>query len=295
MLKRLFASRKHPYIPGLNRPEKIEIDLSGSKLTMLMPPHSNYQGFAGKEPPAQANIYNDGQYVDDSSLPEWQREGVSHLTLLKRRWELYGPLWRERPLGNIRFGINILRYDTLPEGMSAFNPRHFEQMAMRSLWFTGPAQPYTGRSRAPINWDMNTREPGAPWLYYEYQRDYSHDPEPPPEFMHTYRGGCLRTPLDDHYYLNMGYGYLGYAPVDICLEHMNALTRKVLDSVHLELGSTAKERLAEAKRKWPDARATRHREPEPWVYPEWRDGDEDKGEDHVVILKPGSPPPALIP
>ncbi|WP_226662945.1 hypothetical protein [Microbulbifer aggregans] len=52
MLKRLFASRKHPFIPGLNRPEKVEIDLSGSKLTMLMPPHSNYQGFAGKEPPA---------------------------------------------------------------------------------------------------------------------------------------------------------------------------------------------------------------------------------------------------
>lgn len=180
MLKRLFASRKRPYIPGLNRPEKVEVDLSGSKLTMLMPPHSNYQGFASKEPPERVNIYDDGQYVDDSLLPEWQREGKSHLSLFNRRWELYGPPWREQPYGNIQFGASISRYDALPEGMNAFNPRHFEQMAMRSLWFTGPAQPDMGRFRSPINWDMHIRKPGTPWLYYEYQPDYSHNPNPAP-------------------------------------------------------------------------------------------------------------------
>ncbi|QIL89854.1 hypothetical protein ACONUD_01205 [Microbulbifer harenosus] len=295
MLKRLFASHKYPYIPGINRPEKVEIDLSGSTLTMLMPPHSNYQGFAGKEPPERVNIYDDKQYSDDSLLPDWQREGKSHLNLFSRRWELYGPPWRTRPYGNIQFGASISRYDALPEGMSSFNPNHFEQMAIRTLWFTGPAHPDLGRFCSPINWDLRNRESGSPWLYYEYQPDYSNDPEPPPEFMHTYRGGCLRTPLDDRYYLNMGYSYLGYAPVETCLKHMNALTSKVLRSVRLELGSTAKQRLAEAKRKWPDARATKHREPEPWIYPEWRRGDDRKGEDNVVILKPGSPPPVLTP
>ena len=294
MLKRLFATRKHPYVPSLNRPDKVEIDLSGSKLTMHMPPHSNYEGFSGKEPPERVNIYDSEQYIDDSALPEWRREGISHFNLFKRNWEFYGPPWRTRPYGTMYFGAGICRYDALPEGMSCFNPAHFEQMALRSLWFGGPAQPDLGRERAPINWHVR-RESGATWLYFESHRDYSHNTSPPPDFMRTYRGSNLRVPLDDRYFLSMSFEYIGYAPVEYCLANMNAVRDSVLQSVRLELSRAARENLAEAKGKWPDARASEIRDPEPWVYPEWRGGDGDKGEERIVILKPGSPPPVLNP
>ncbi|MCX2783337.1 hypothetical protein OQJ46_10085 [Microbulbifer thermotolerans] len=275
MLKRLFATRKRPYVPGINRPETIRVDLSGSILTLQMPPHSDYEGFPGEDPPPQVNIYDQDQYVDDSNLPKWRREGKSSFYFMRRDWEFYGPPWRTRPYGTISLGIGIYRYDTLPEGMSCFNPEHFEQICLRSLWYLGPAYPSLGKYLAPINWQLRQLA-GATCLYYESHRD------------------CyLSIPLDDRYFLDLDFRYLGYAPVKHCLTNMNTLRDAVLDSVHLEFSATAKERLAEAKHKWPDTRASEHRDPEPWIYPEWRWGNDDKGEEDIVVLKPGSPPPEL--
>ncbi|AMX01729.1 hypothetical protein [Microbulbifer thermotolerans] len=293
MLKRLFATRKRPYVPGINRPETIRVDLSGNILTLRMPPHSNYGGFPGEDPPPRINIYNPSQYFDDgSNLPEWQREGKAAFYFMKRDWEFYGPPWRPRSYGTICFGIGLWRYDALPEGMSCFNPKHFEQICLRNLWYTCPACPSLGEYRAPVHWRQR-QEAGATWLYFERHRDYSHDKEPPPEFMRTYRDCYLRIPLDDRYGLDLNFGYIGYAPVDYCLANMNALRNAVLDSVQLELSATAKERLEEAKHKWPDARGSEHRDPEPWIYPEWRYGG--KGEENIIVVNPGSPPPELTP
>ncbi|MCX2801315.1 hypothetical protein OQJ59_13105 [Microbulbifer thermotolerans] len=292
MLKRLFATRKRPYVPGIKRPETVRVDLSGSILTLQMPPHSYYGGFPGEDPPPQVNIYEQGRYVDDSGLPDWQRERKSSFHFLRRKWAFYGPPWRPRPYGTISFSITVWRCDILPEDMSCFNPNHFEQMALRSLWYAGPARPDFGEYLAPINWRLR-HESGATWLYFERHRDYSHEAETPPEFMRTYRSSHLRIPLDNRYYLNLVFSYLGYAPVKYCLANMNKLRDAVLDSVQMEFSATAKERLAEAKRKWPDAHASEHRDPEPWIYPVWRRGYSDEGEDSIVVLKPGSPPPKL--
>ncbi|AHK17394.1 hypothetical protein [Thalassolituus oleivorans] len=41
MLNRLFASRKRPFLAGLNKPQHIEVDISGSKLELDVPAHND--------------------------------------------------------------------------------------------------------------------------------------------------------------------------------------------------------------------------------------------------------------
>jgi hypothetical protein len=41
MLNRLFASRKRPFLAGLNKPQHIEMDISGSKLELDVPAHND--------------------------------------------------------------------------------------------------------------------------------------------------------------------------------------------------------------------------------------------------------------
>ncbi|MCX2779502.1 hypothetical protein [Microbulbifer thermotolerans] len=281
MLKRLFATRKRPYVPGINRPETIRLDLSGNILTLQMPPHS-YDGWGPSREPPQINIYESHQYTDDSYQPEWRREGISSFEFLHRKWSFYGPPWRTQSYGTISFNIFACRYDALPEGMSCFNPNHFEQITLRNLWYSG----VLGGIQAPIHWRLR-QESGATWLYFERHND-DLEPEPLQEILSTCLDCHLRIPVDDRYYLDLHFNYFGYVPAEYCLTNMNALRDAVLDSVQLELSSSAKERLAEAKRKWPDARASEHRDPEPWVFPKLRDGVE--GEEDFVVLEPGRPP-----
>lgn len=67
--------------PGSTAPKKWRSIFPAAGSAFLMPPHSNYEGFGGKEPPERVNIHDGGQYIDDSRLPEWRREGISHFNL----------------------------------------------------------------------------------------------------------------------------------------------------------------------------------------------------------------------
>ncbi|MGL6159335.1 hypothetical protein [Microbulbifer sp.] len=298
MFKRLFASRKHPYVPGLNQREKVEMDLSGNRLTMTLPPHSDYEGFRREPPPRRVNIHDPDQYDTGELLPEWQRSGIASYCglLADRNWELYGPPWRTRPYGAVEFRTSIWRLDSMPEGMSCFNPSHFQQAIDRALYFGfgGPAHPDDSREKAPINWRLQ-RESGTTGFYFESHRDFSTYVNEPSPHEATFRASTLVLPLEDRYCLGISFSYLGYAPVDYCLANMNALRDSVLESVRLELGPTARTQLAEAQRQWPRASASENRDPIAWNYPKWRRGDYRKGEPNIVILEPGSPPPEFTP
>jgi len=64
MFKRLFASRKNPYIPGLDKPEHIRLNIGGCRLEMDIPPHYDSDGFGeAKEPTDIPNIYDTSLYV----------------------------------------------------------------------------------------------------------------------------------------------------------------------------------------------------------------------------------------
>jgi hypothetical protein len=101
----------------------------------------------------------------------------------------------------------------------------------------------------------------------------------------------LCIPLDDRHFIELDFRYLGYVPIEPCLANMDELRDSVCNSVQLSLGASAMKALQLAKQRWPDAEAQKKREPEPWIYPEIRDGNRHEGEPEDVIVKQGSPPP----
>jgi hypothetical protein len=293
ILQRLFASRKRPYIPNRHNFETVEINLSGTRLVMQMPPHSDYEGFTKPAPPKSVNIYNPDYYDGDDHVEEWQREGVSSHSLLSRCWELYGPLWRGRPYGWINFAAVVYRHDTMPDSMSCFNPAHFEQIVLRHAYFSGPANPEFSHLKAPVNWRLSNHD--GTWIYYEDRRVFDKNKFPPEDYENARFTSQLFIPLSNKHYLTLYAHYLGYSPAEACLTHMNRLRDEVFTQVQCHFSPDAQQQLQQAQTLWPNATAQASRQPEPWQYPEWRHGETHKGEPSTVIVKPGSPPPIFTP
>ena len=57
MLNRLFASRKRPFLSGLNNPQHIEMDISGSKLELDVPSHNDASLPEQQAPLSHFNLY----------------------------------------------------------------------------------------------------------------------------------------------------------------------------------------------------------------------------------------------
>jgi hypothetical protein len=293
MLNRLFASRKRPFIPNRDQRDTVEIDLSGTKLRLTLPPHSDYEGFKKDEAPSHINIYDDTDYIGDEHLPSRQREGISHQLICERSWEFYGPAWRSRPYGSVDLRIVLCQHDLMPESMSCFNEEHFEQIAIRSAYYNGPARPNSQKTITPQNWSLNLSD-GNTWIYFEKWPDLNSQNNSESE-EHTYRNHELRIPIDDRLFLILNFRYLGYAPASQCLHNMDSLKDSILKSIECVLSDSAKQSLKSARQKWPNAQASKSRSPEVWTYPETREGKIHLGEDRLIIINPGSPPPAFSP
>ncbi|ABC30429.1 conserved hypothetical protein [Hahella chejuensis KCTC 2396] len=285
MLKRLFASRRHPYIPGLNKPERIEIDLSGAKLCLQLPPHHDYEGFEAMQTPIpKVNIYDQSIYRD--STPE---DPFSSSVFIKRGWEYYGPIWRMQPVASTTFIAVVEQVNCLPEGMSCFNPHHLEQALIHLIYEMGPNDPLPGVRLAPVNWVVRAAGE-TQWTFFEVHQDLARIHAPNPSSAASYSSYAV-TPLDDRYYLRLMFHNHGYVPVGQAIYNMNTLRDKVCRNIVLQLSPSAQAQMDRAQRCWPDARISPQREPENWVYPEWRYGESGLNEPLVVILKPGSAPP----
>ncbi|ROS00196.1 hypothetical protein EDC56_2834 [Sinobacterium caligoides] len=291
MIKRLFASRKRPYIPFRDQPERVQINLSGTIITMDLLPHMDYEGFKADHLPTHVNVFDDKTYNNTNHLPVWQRSDSAMKSIHARDWELLGPPWRSRPFGSITFAITLMRTDQMPEAMSCFNPAHFEQLVLRSAHSRGPASPEYAKVKAPVNWRLHEQN-GNTWIYYETRKDFSDFTTAPLPFSETQVDSTLHIPLGDRHYLFINFSYLGYAPAKYSFAHMNKIRDAVCKSIECQLSPSAQQQLISAREQWPTAKAQPEREPEPWRYPEWRRGDRDKGEEDILIIKPGSPAPS---
>ncbi|MEC8907358.1 hypothetical protein SAMN05421686_104218 [Thalassolituus maritimus] len=280
MLKRLFATRKHPYMPGLNTPEQITVNLSGSVLSLKLPPHYRSDGFEAHCDPIEAmNIYDPTGYGGDPV----GTAVFNSKRFISRQWEFFGPLTRLRYIGSISFVAVVERIDSLPEGMSCFNPNHFEQVINRLIFKMGPETPQIAKKIAPVNWRTEVKN-GCLWLYYEIHKADDADPE-------SQFSSYAVTPLDDHHYIRLMFHNLGNKPSEHSNRFVNSVRDKVLNSVTLTLSEYAQQRKAEVNSQWPDATISPQRQPYNWIYPEWRDGDTSKGERHVVITQYHTQPP----
>jgi len=282
MLKRFFASRKNPYIPGFDTPEKIEIDLSGNTLELLLPPHHDYEGFEARQLPiSNVNIYDASFYSDSEA-----GETFSHSSaFISRNWEYYGPIWRGRYIASTTFVAAIDRVNTFAEHMTCFNPNHLEQAIIHFLYKTAPFKPNKGLKKAPLNWKVVDQQ-YSKWFYFDVVNNCD-NLQKEGEFIKAQYSSFAVTALDQHHYLKLMFHNNGYVPVSYAIKHMDALRDKVLGNIKLSLGPSSIRQFENAKQRWPSAKASEHRDPENWVYPEWRSGERSKNEPKIVILKPG--------
>ena len=283
MFKRLFASHKNPYVPGLDNPERVSVSIAGCKLDITLPPHYSSAGFdadvAPKDIPNiyERSIYDYGNEYDDNKF--------SYANCIRRTWEFFGPIWKFDSIGMTDFQVTSLRVDCLPDGMSCFNPAHLEQVVMRYLYETGPAMPDYGKKLAPVNWRIQTKQ-GNPWILFEQHKDLPKDKLEEPEDS-NFKAFAI-TALDDSYILFLRFINYGDIPVENSINAANKVRDLVCDSIHWELSDYAEKQKQSALAQNPGATITPDRKPEPWKYPaKWREGIASQGESGAVILEPG--------
>ena len=277
MLNRLFASRKRPFLAGLNKPQHIEMDISGSRLELDVPAHNDAATPEQQEPLRHFNLYStEGFDPDDGSF--------STALLMGRDLDLYGaPFGLSSSIGTISVKISVDRVDCLPQGMTCLNPEHFEQVVIRFIHRLGPGRHFG--LIGPRAWKLLPTD-HLPWVVYEMHDDLTGVTEPTLHHFTEYSSYAV-TPLDDRYILRIMFLNTGSPPV--------GFSRRVRDqiccSLKLTLSADLTRRIAEVKEQWPDARITESREPEHWVSPKWRYGRTSEGEPRIVILEAGSPAP----
>ena len=277
MLNRLFASRKRPFLSGLNNPQHIEMDISGSKLELDVPAHNDASLPEQQAPLSHFNLYTtEGFDPDDGTF--------STALLMGRDLDLYAaPFGLSSSMGTISVKVAIDRVDCLPEGMTCLNPEHFEQVVIRVVYDMGPGS-CSGRI-GPRGWRLMPTE-HLPWVVYEMHRDLTGVTEFTSHDFTQYSSYAV-TPLDDRYILRIMFRNLGSPPVEFSRRVRDQICR----SLKLTLSTDLTRRIAEVKDKWPDAKISGYREPEQWLQPKWRNGRTSEGEPHVVILEAGSPAP----
>lgn len=287
-LRRLFASHKRPYIIGLNNPDRIRVNLSGCELQLTLPPHYSPSGFKPEMPPRDINNIYDEKLYDDGVLTE---NPFSQAIFIKQDWAYFGPFWDSPYMARTLFMATVMRVNCLPEGMSCLNPYHLEQVVMRFLYWP-TEMPNFAEKISPANWRVENKQ-GHPWVICEERR--KQNPQFPANPSDANFNSFAIAAVDDRYIVRLSFGNFGSLPIDDSIAACNTMRDKVLNSIHWQLSPNLQARKEAVLQKFSNTSISQHREPEPWVYSKWREGDEKRGEPLFVQLEPSSPAPVFRP
>ena len=286
-LKYLFSSRKRPYVKGINNPDRISVNLQGCELQLTLPPHYTPSGFDEKVAPRDIANINDTNLFDKYEV----QKPFGQVQFIRRYWCYFGPFWDRPYMARTDFMATVMRVNCLPEGMSCLNPYHLEQVVMRLLYWSVET-PEFGEKIAPINWRIENKA-NHTWVVYEQH------PKRNPRFPidPSYAAYCsfALTALDDRHVVRLMFNNFGSLPIDDSIAACNTMRDKVLNSIRWQLSPSLQARKEVVLQQFSNTSISQYREPEPWIYPEWRDGNRQKGEPDVVIIEPGSPAPAFKP
>lgn len=284
LLQYLFSSRKRPYVKGINNPDRISVNLQGCELQLTLPPHYSSEGFEEAMPPRDIpNIYATNLF------DKYEESGpFGQVQFIRRNWSYFGPFWKSGDMGMTDFMATVMRVNCLPEGMSCLNPSHLEQVIMRFLYYSGPETPvYVGKV-APVNWRIENKQ-GQPWAIYEAYREC--DPHRPEDSSHANFRSEVIAAIDDRYVIRLMFNNFGSLPSVDTINACNAMRDKVLGSIHWQLSPDLQARKETVLQQFGNTSISSYREPESWIYPEWRKGDRQKGEERYIQTKAGSPAP----
>lgn len=288
ILSRLFASHKRPYVIGLNNPERIRVNIAGCELQITLPPHYTPSGFEAKVAPCDIHNIHDSSLYDSND----DAQPFSQVQFIRRYWCYFGPFWDSPYMARTDFMATVMRVNCLPEGMSCLNPNHLEQVMMRLLYWSVET-PQFGEKISPINWRVENKQ-GNHWIVCE--EHYKPHPQIPVDPKYSCFDSPAITAIDDRHIIRLNFGNFGSLPVEDSISACNKIRDKVLDSVDWTLSPELQAHKDEVLQQSSNIHINLHRAPEPWIYPlEWRKGDFQKGEPHIVVIKPGSPTPVFTP
>ena len=297
MLNRLFASVDKPWVPGRDNKDRIELDFSGSKLAISLPPNSVWD-MSEDSRGTSFNIFDDSQYMGQRKLLPHEQGRFRYLPAFKRTFALWGKPWRKSELGTVSCIIGVSRTIGMPDTMSCFNPQHFEQALNRYLYsMYGPGSlAITGQTKrlAPINWKMAAIG-GLNWNYFEVHGDFRGYIDPPTKDETASFYVYLALPIDHSHFLTVMFDLMNYSSTDDISESMQGLAQEIAETITLEYSDSATMQIEQAKLQWPEAHHSDQRQSEEWLYHRMREGNTELNEPNLVIIEHGSPPPEWRP
>lgn len=279
MLKLLLASRKRPYCPGLNKPEHIRMDISGTVFEFDAPRHNDPGTPEDQSVISLFDLNGDGHFCEDAGT------GFRHATLMSRDLDFYGaPFGLSSSIGTIRLLVSVDRVDCLPDGMTCLNAKHFEQAVMRLIYQMGPGT-YFG-DNGPYGWNVIDAGSSA-CVVYEMRRHLDEGKLPSDSYYYTEYTSCAILPLDARHVLRVTFNNLGSIPEKISQKIRN----KICSSFHITYEPAIARKLDEQIKEHPKDTLSDYIAPADWAKPVWRYGDKSKGEQNIVYIKPSDPPP----
>lgn len=268
------------------------MDLSGNIFKVALPPHSMPMLDSTEKYSPKVNMYDLSKYSDLSNLRDYQQGALHGLHFLSRDFSYRGSILGDSYFGRIAFGASSRRVRDLPESMSCFNPKHFEQVILRDLYFDlGPGGFGSDPELAPCNWQVREIN-GTTWVYCEEMQRTRNNVKglPPQNINDSHRTISLCTPLADEYFLMVGFNFFAFEPIARTVANMYELAESIISTLELELTDSTEARVDTIKSKFPNVKYSKHRNPEEWKYFRLEvSGDE------YTILEEGSPPPPWQP
>ncbi|GLS25153.1 hypothetical protein [Marinibactrum halimedae] len=276
---RLLASLKRPYVKGWYNKDQLQVDLSGTTLTVGLPAHTRdpilYQSC-----PSNFDLYN----RDNFEFHKEEGKYAFGVASVFNRWfQISGPLFK-KAIGLSTFKALVHFLDDLPKTMSCFNPAHFEQVITRSLH----------RSRGPLN----------SFIPYEF-----HNWEVLNNgvvYVEAHDQNTLKDTQNNHYF----YSY-GFYPLDeniylmLCCKSstltnretatllLQSLTKDLIGSVEIKLSSRCENLKLSTLKK---AKRTVYQKPKlDWTFATYRTHKISPFESEQILVDPGSPFPNYHP
>ncbi|GLS25158.1 hypothetical protein [Marinibactrum halimedae] len=276
---RLLASLKRPYVKGWYNKDQLQVDLSGTTLTVGLPAHTEdpvlYQPC-----PSNFDLYNRDNFEFHKEEGKYAF-GVA--SIFDRWFQLFGSPFK-KPIGLSSFKAIIHVLDDLPHTMSCFNPVHFEQAIERSLHdLKGPMNsfiPYEFH-----NWEVLDNN-------VVYVEAHNLNTLNDAKRNHSFSSYGF-YPLDERIYLMVFCDSDTLSNRDSVTPLLQSLAKNLISSIEIKLSSSCEElRLSTLKQ----TKRTIYQKPNlNWTFATYRTQKISPFESEQILVDPGSPFPKYHP
>lgn len=263
MLGRLLASKRRPYVPRLHDREIIRIDLSGTWLTMRLPPHTVPD--MSDTPPSNGpiNIYDLATY-DHTHDRDGQREAFPLKFIVRRAWKVFLSPFHDRG-GYLYMPVSVVDASRGNRHGNCLDQQDFEGTIIAYL--TNAMGP--GNATGNVHVAPNTWAPCAFGDSHGIKLTAIESPKQQPTHVKT----LYFMPIGETHFALFQFLPIHFLPGDKSQDFYNKLIENLVADISIKLPdrhiSTARDFIDQGKK------YSTKRQPENWVYPESSPIDSD--------------------